>query len=409
MILGGDGFIGHPTALYLSAQGHDIWIIDDLSRRTIDGELGVQSLTPIEDTWQRCRRWELETGRNIQFDCVNLSGERSSFLLEYISRREIDAVIHLAEQRAAPYSMKTREHKIYTVNRNVAATHNLLASCAELSEPPHVIHIGSMGVYGYGASSGEIPEGYLRVFTEPPRGHQEYLYDHLDGNWTIDGVLPSFEILHPTRPGSVYHMTKCLDQTMFEFYARNDGLQITDLHQGIVYGTQTTETEHHPDLINRFDYCGDFGTVLNRFIVQAVCGYPLTVHGTGGQTRAFIHIRDSMRCIELALLDPPARGDRVRILNQMTECHRVRDLAKLIAERTGAEIAYTDNPRNEADENDLMVANDSLLKMGLEPTTLADGLLDEIQEVATKYKHRVDLDNIPCRSVWTREQKPGVP
>src|SRR5690606_20010103 len=195
-------------------------------------------------------------------------------------------------------------------------------------------------------------------------------------------------ILHPTNPGSVYHMTKSLDQIMFQFYTKNDRLRITDLHQGIVWGTQTAETRLHPDLINRFDYDGDYGTVLNRFLMQAAINYPLTVHGTGGQTRAFINLQDTVRCVELALSNPPNPGDRVNILNQMTETHRVRDLAQLVSSLTGAEVAYLENPRNEAAENDLHVKNDRFLELGLEPITLTDGLMREVESIAAKYAHR---------------------
>jgi UDP-sulfoquinovose synthase len=198
-------------------------------------------------------------------------------------------------------------------------------------------------------------------------------------------------------------MTKSLDQILFQFYAQNDGLRITDLHQGIVWGTHTDQTRRHVQLINRFDYDGDYGTVLNRFLIQAAIDYPLTVHGTGGQTRAFIHIRDSVRCIELALGDAPKTGERVRIFNQMTETHRVRDLAQMIAANTGAQVAFLPNPRKEADENELIVKNDQFLALGLEPTTLAEGLLDEIVEVARRYAHRIDRKRVPAVSAWTRD------
>ena len=216
-----------------------------------------------------------------------------------------------------------------------------------------------MGVYGYGWSgSAPIPEGYLTVKVPTPDGEIER------------------EILHPANPGSVYHMTKTLDQLMFSFYAKNDGLRITDLHQGIVWGTQTEQTSRDERLINRFDYDGDYGTVLNRFLMQAAIGHPLTVHGTGGQTRAFIHIRDTVRCIEIAITNPPQTGDKPRVLNQMTEMHRVLDLAKMVADVMGADIAYLPNPRREAEENDLNVRNDQFLALGLKPTTLSEGLLD---------------------------------
>jgi UDP-sulfoquinovose synthase len=197
-------------------------------------------------------------------------------------------------------------------------------------------------------------------------------------------------------------MTKTLDQLLFSFYAKNDGLRITDLHQGIVWGTQTDQTARDVRLINRFDYDGDYGTVLNRFLMQAAIGHPLTVHGTGGQTRAFIHIRDTVRCIELALENPPQAGDRPRVLNQVTETHQVGGLAKLVADIMGADIAYLPNPRREADENDLIVTNDQFLALGLEPTTLSDGLLEEGRETAQRYRDRVDPSKIIARSVWRK-------
>jgi UDP-sulfoquinovose synthase len=230
-----------------------------------------------------------------------------------------------------------------------------------------------------------IPEGYLDVSIDTPNGAKQ------------------MEILYPTRPGSVYHMTKSLDQILFQFYAQNDGIRITDLHQGIVWGTNTDQTKRHPQLVNRFDYDGDYGTVLNRFLAQAAIDYPLTVHGTGGQTRAFIHIQDTVRCIELALGDAPEAGDRVKIFNQMTETHKVRDLAELVARMTGAKIAYLPNPRKEAAENELIVKNDHFLALGLKPITLQEGLLEEVVEIARKFAHRVDRKRVPCVSAWTRD------
>ncbi|MDQ1697935.1 MAG: UDP-sulfoquinovose synthase, partial [Frankiaceae bacterium] len=211
------------------------------------------------------------------------------------------------------------------------------------------------------------------------------------------------EILYPPNPGSIYHLTKTQDQLLFAYYAKNDQLRITDLHQGIVWGTQTDQTSVDERLINRFDYDGDYGTVLNRFLMQAAINYPLTVHGSGGQTRAFIHIQDTVRCVQLAIENAPAAGERVRVFNQMTETHRLIDLAKLVSRLTGAEIDHVDNPRNEADENELFVENRRLLELGLDPITLEDRLLHEVTEIAQKYAHRVDADKIPARSLWRQK------
>jgi UDP-sulfoquinovose synthase len=384
-VLGGDGFVGWPTSLHLSEAGHEVHILDNLSRRWIDTELGVQSLTPMDSIQERTRIWHQETGRRIRFHLIDLAKDYD-LLKGWLAEHRPDAIVHFAEQRAAPYSMKSDRHKNYTVNNNIAATHNLLNALVATDLDAHLVHLGTMGVYGYSTVGAAIPEGYLPVTIE-----------------TTDGRRVEQEILYPTRPGSIYHMTKSLDQILFQFYAQNDGLRITDLHQGIVWGTHTDETRRHVQLINRFDYDGDYGTVLNRFLIQAAIGYPLTVHGTGGQTRAFIHIRDSVRCVALALGDAPKRGERVKIFNQMTETHRVRDLAELVARLTGAEIAWLPNPRKEAAENDLVVKNDQFLSLGLEPTTLADGLLAEVVDVARKYAYRVDRSRVPAVSAWTRE------
>jgi UDP-sulfoquinovose synthase len=387
LVLGGDGFCGWPCATNLSDVGHDVVIVDNLSRRKIDIDLGVESLTPIATIRDRLTAWEQVGGRPIRFEHLDIAKDYDR-LLALLRQERPEAVVHFAEQRAAPYSMKSSTTKRYTVDNNVNGTHNLLAAIVESGQDIHIVHLGTMGVYGYGSHRGAtIPEGYLTVEVPQP-----------------DGSRFTEKILHPANPGSVYHMTKTLDQLLFFYYNKNDNVRITDLHQGIVWGTNTELTEKDPRLTNRFDYDGDYGTVLNRFLMQAAIGYPLTVHGTGGQTRAFIHIRDSVRCVQLALEHPPSHGDRVKIFNQMTESHRVADLAQKVAALTGAEINFLSNPRNEAIENDLIVDNRCFIELGLNPTTLDDGLLTEVVDVARRWADRCDRSRIPCLSAWTRRQ-----
>jgi UDP-sulfoquinovose synthase len=382
LVLGGDGFCGWPTSLHLSDLGHEVTIVDNLSRREIDLELEVESLTPIRPIGERRRVWQMLSGKEIGFVHLDLAEEFERFeaLLREIRP---DAVVHFAEQRAAPYSMRSTAAKRYTVDNNVRATHNVLAAIVDSGLDVALVHLGTMGVYGYGWSgSAPIPEGYLTVKVPTPDGDIER------------------EILHPANPGSVYHLTKTLDQLLFAFYCANDQLRVTDLHQGIVWGTQTPQTALDERLINRFDYDGDYGTVLNRFLMQAAIGHPLTVHGTGGQTRAFIHIRDTVRCVQIALENPPARGDKPLVFNQVTEVHRVRELAELISKLTGVEVAFLPNPRREAVENELNVSREKFLALGLSPTRLSEGLLEEVRDVALRYKDRADPTKIIARSVW---------
>jgi len=382
-VLGGDGFCGWPTALRLSNEGYDVTIIDNLSRRKIDIDLYCESLTPIKPIDKRLSRWKELTGKVIDFQLIDIALEYDVFL-DLINEKRPDAIVHFAEQRSAPYSMKNSKTKRYTVNNNISVTHNVLAAIVESGLDIHLVHLGTMGVYGYGTAGISIPEGYLNVTIKK------------------DGIEADTEILYPANPGSIYHTTKTLDALLFFYYNKNDKLRITDLHQGIVWGTNTTETKMHEDLVNRFDYDGDYGTVLNRFLMQAAIGHPLTIYGTGGQTRAFIHINNTADCISLALQNPPSNGERVKIFNQATETHTLIELAGKISKLTNAEIKHIDNPRVEDAKNNLKVDNDNFLNVGLNCIKLQDGLLEEVMEVAEKYKDRADQSKILPTSKWRK-------
>jgi len=381
IIFGGDGFCGWPTALHLSNAGYDIIIVDNLSRRKIDIELDAESLTPIKSIQKRIETWQKISGNEIiyyNFD-ISLHYKR---LLELFETHKPKAVVHFAEQRSAPYSMKTPYHKRYTINNNTNATHNICCAIVESQLDIHLIHLGTTGYYGYSSVGLTIPEGYLNVKVE------------------VDGDEKNLEIAYPPNPGSIYHLTKCMDPLIFAYYNKNDTLRITDLHQGIVYGTQTEQTRLHDDLINRFDYCGDYGTVLNRFIMQSQCGHPLTVHGTGGQTRAFIHLQDTVRCVKMALQNPPNRGQKVKILNQTSECMNILELAEKISAMTNTEIRFYRNPRNEDPANELKFDNTGFKALGWDPIMLEDSLMSEIIDIAKRYKDRCDISKIICTSVW---------
>jgi len=381
IVFGGDGFCGWPTALHLSESGYEVIIVDNLSRRKIDIELDANSLTPIKSIYKRIETWKQLTGNEIHYYNIDISVHYRR-LLEVIEKHKPKAVVHFAEQRSAPYSMKSPYLKRYTIDNNTNATHNICCAIVESQLDVHLIHLGTTGYYGYSSVGLTIPEGYLNVKVD------------------VDGDEKYLEIAYPPNPGSIYHLTKCMDPLIFSYYNKNDLMKITDLHQGIVYGTQTEETRMHEDLINRFDYCGDYGTVLNRFLMQSQVNHPITVHGTGGQTRAFIHIQDTVRCVKMALQNPPKRGNKVKILNQTSECRNILELAKIIRDITGGEIRFYRNPRNEDPDNELKFDNTGFKSLGWDPIMLDQSLMTEIIEITNKYKHRCDMSKIICTSVW---------
>jgi UDP-sulfoquinovose synthase len=388
IVLGGDGFCGWPTALHLSAAGYDVTVVDNFSRRTIDVELGCDSLTPIATMERRVRRWRQLTKYKLFFKRVDIARNYHG-LHDVLKKLEPDAVVHFAEQRAAPYSMKSAAHKLYTVRNNVAATHNLLCALVDLKLDTHVVHLGSTGVYGYsGSADFVIPEGYVEA-------------DLHNGEHSV-----RTQILYPADPGSVYHMTKCMDAQMFYYYNKNDGLRITDLHQGIVWGVETEQTKLHPELVNRYDYDGDYGTVLNRFVMQGCAGHPITVHGTGEQVRAFIHIQNTVQCVQLAIEAPAPSEARVAVFNQTTEQLKLITLAQRVGLMTGAEIRFYTNPRVEAPGNKLKLDNAQFLDLGLDPVKLSDNELAKIATVVHRFADRADLKKVLCTSTWRHDIKP---
>ena len=368
LVLGGDGYCGWATALYLSAKGHKASIVDNFVRRQWDYELGAQSLTPIRPLAERLRAWGDLTGKNIELFVGDVTDY--DFLASVIEANEPDAVIHFAEQRSAPYSMIDRKHAVSTQVNNVVGTLNLLFALRELRPDCHLIKLGTMGEYG--TPNIDIEEGYL----------------HIEHNGRKD-VLP-----FPKQPPSFYHLSKVHDSHNILFACKIWNLRATDLNQGVVYGTLTNEVEIDEALINRFDYDEVFGTVLNRFCAQAAVGHPLTVYGKGGQTRGFLDIRDTVRCIELACMNPAARGE-CRVFNQFTEQFSVLELARMVqaaARKMGmpVEIDFLAPPRVEAESHYYNAKHSKLIDLGLKPHNLSDSLLDSLMNVAIKYSDRID-------------------
>ena len=367
LVCGGDGFCGWPTVLHLSAQGHDVAIVDSLARRQWDVELGTQSLLPIATLPERVARWRECSGRAVR--CYVGDMTDAAFLMDVLRREEPEAIVHFAEQRSAPYSMIDRQHAVFTQVNNVAGTLNLLYGLKEVVPQAHLIKLGTMGEYG--TPNIDIEEGYITV---EHKGRRD--------------TLP-----FPKQPGSMYHLSKVHDSHNIHFCCRVWGLAATDLNQGVVYGVQTVETASDPILYNRFDTDAIFGTALNRFIVEAVAGHDLTVYGKGGQTRGFIQIADTVRCVELALLHP-ARPGEFRVFNQFTEQFSVLQLAErvaAIAPQLGlqARVAHLPNPRVEQEEHYYNAVHTALIDLGLEPHRLDDALVFELLQLAVRFADRI--------------------
>lgn len=382
LVLGGDGYCGWPTSLHLSEAGHEVVIVDNFVRRAIDNELGATSLTPIAEPKERVKAWQEVSGRTIGLEYGDLLDWE--FVSELFERHQPEAVVHFAEQRAAPYSMIDRRHAVYSQHNNVIGNLNVLFAINEFVPECHLVKLGTMGEYGY--PNIDIEEGYLEI----------------EHNGRKDTML------YPKLPGSWYHLSKVHDSHNIHFACRIWGTRATDLNQGIVYGTVTPQTERDSRLVNRFDYEDVFGTALNRFCVQSAIGHPLTVYGKGGQTRGFLDIRDTVRCIELAIDNPADRGE-FRIFNQFTEQFSVKQLADLVIEASDkigveARIENVPNPRVEKEEHYYNAKHTGLIELGLEPHYLGDSLLDSLLNIAVEYRDRVDEDHIMPSVDWRTGQ-----
>lgn len=368
MVIGGDGYLGWPTALHLAARGHDVAIVDNLIRRGYDNELGTHSLTPILSIHERVALWQRISGQTLQLFVGDICDY--GFFERAFVQYAPDAVVHFGEQRSAPYSMIDRQHAVYTQTNNVVGTLNLLYAIAEHAPDCHLVKLGTMGEYG--TPNIDIEEGFLTV----------------THNGRTD-TLP-----YPKQPGSFYHLSKVHDSHNMMFACRVWGIRATDLNQGVVYGIDTPETSLDPRLVTRFDYDAVFGTALNRFIVQAVCGLPISVYGKGGQTRGFLDIRDTLACVELALNTPAARGE-FRVFNQFTEQFSVQQLAEKVAHAAAAhgmktEVAHIDNPRVEKEEHYYNAAHSKLIDLGLQPHYLSDTLIDSMMTHIASHRSAVN-------------------
>ncbi|MFM7478933.1 MAG: NAD-dependent epimerase/dehydratase family protein [Microcystis aeruginosa] len=380
LVIGGDGYCGWATALHLSNRGYEVAILDSLVRRYWDLQLGCDTLTPIAPISHRIQRWQDLTGKSIDLFVGDINDY--DFLIQSLRQFQPDAIVHFGEQRSAPFSMIDREHAVLTQVNNVVGNLNILYAMKEEFPDAHLVKLGTMGEYG--TPNIDIEEGYITI----------------EHNGRKD-TLP-----YPKQPGSMYHLSKVHDSHNIHFACRMWGLKATDLNQGVVYGVLTEETGMDEMLINRLDYDGVFGTALNRFCIQAAIGHPLTVYGKGGQTRGFLDIRDTVRCLELAIANPAQSGE-FRVFNQFTELFSVGDLALMVKKAGSAlglnvEINNLDNPRIELEEHYFNAKNTKLLDLGLQPHYLSDSLLDSLLNFATKYKNRVDMNHILPKVTWKR-------
>ena len=373
LVLGGDGYLGWPTALHLSRAGYDVGVADNFARRGYDLEMGVDSLVPIASLHRRVACWEEVSGKRLELFVGDLTEE--DFVHDMVAGFRPDAVVHFAEQRSAPYSMVDRKHAVYTQVNNVVGTLNLLYAIADTDRSIHLVKLGTMGEYG--TPNIDIEEGYIEI---THRGRTD--------------VLP-----FPKQPGSFYHLSKVHDSHNIAFCCRAWGLRSTDLNQGVVYGQSTPETSLHPDLATRFDYDGVFGTVLNRFVIQAAAGEALTVYGKGGQTRGFLDIRDTLACVELAIRHPAQSGE-FRVFNQFTESFSVNELAGKVSSAGGAEIVHLDDPRVELEEHYYRAAHTKLLDLGLLPFLLDDDLLSDLLGIARSHIGRLDRSVLRPQVSW---------
>lgn len=384
LVLGGDGYLGWPTAMYLSGKGHEVGVLDNAVRRQYDHELGSHSLVPIETLSHRVRAWQEVAGpviRNYPGDLMD--AERT---YEVVRDFEPDTIVHFAEQRAAPYSMIDRKHAVYTQTNNVIGTLNLMFAIGEIDRDIHLVKLGTMGEYG--TPNIDIEEGWLEV---THRGRTD-------------------RMLYPKRPGSFYHLSKVHDSHNLEFGCRIWGLRVTDLNQGIVYGQETEESVLDPRLATRFDYDAVFGTVLNRFAIQAVLGRPLTVYGGGTQRRAVLDIRDTVECVRLACENPAAPGE-FRVFNQATESFSLQELAKTVQETfPGAvEVEYLTNPRVEIENHHYAFVHSALEDLGLSPHLLSDTLLTSMFGIIERHRDRVDVDCLNPTVDWRRSTNTLAP